>query len=112
MTAPTPINRTEPAEPPTQERTLPGHRMHVTMADGSEFTVRITNRDRVAWDKTAPRHKWGSASDVPFLASTFLAWSAAYREGHTTLTFERFQEQCDDLADLKPDEDDAARPTR
>jgi len=108
MTSPTPLHATT-TEP--EQRSLPGHRMHVSMADGSEFDVRITNRDRVAWDKTAPRHKWGSASEVPFLASTFLAWSAAYREQLTDLKFEQFQEQCDDLRDLTAVEDDA-RPTR
>jgi hypothetical protein len=85
--------------------------MRVSMNDGAEYTVRITNRDRVAWDKTAPRHKWGSASDVPFLASTFLAWSASYREGLTDLKFEQFSEACDDLVDVT-DKDEDARPTR
>ena len=109
MTSPTPLH-SQPA-PESEERTLPGHRMRVAMADGSEYVVRITNRDRVAWDKTAPRHKWGSATEVPFLASTFLAWSAAYREGLTDLKFEAFADACDDLADITTTED-AARPTR
>jgi hypothetical protein len=109
MTSPTPLHT---ATPEPEQRTLPGHRMRVTMSDGAEFEVRITNRDRVAWDKTAPRHKWGSAQDVPFLASTFLAWSAAYREGLTELKFERFQDECDDIADIKHDAEDDARPTR
>jgi hypothetical protein len=109
MTSPTPLHNLPTAEP--EARTLPGHRMHVVMADGAEFDVRITNRDRVAWDKTAPRHKWGSASEVPFLASTFLAWSAAYREQLTDLKFEQFQEQCEDIADVTDTGDDV-RPTR
>src|SRR4051812_25041072 len=104
MTSPTPIsNLPAPAE---EERALPGHRMRVSMNDGAEYTVRITNRDRVAWDKPAPRHKWGSASEVPFLASTFLAWSAAYREGFTDLKFEAFVDACDDLADITELDDD------
>jgi hypothetical protein len=112
MTSPTPLNapRTEP-EP--EERRLPGHRMRVLMAGGAEFEVRITNRDRVAWDKTAPRHKWGTVAEVPFLASTFLAWSASYREGLTDLKFEAFEKECDHLEDLRADEaGDDARPTR
>jgi hypothetical protein len=108
MTSPTPLH-TATVEP--AERTLPGHQMRVTMADGTEFDVRITNRDRVAWDKTAPRHKWGNAGDVPFLASTFFAWSAAYREKLTDLKFEAFQEQCEDLNDVTDATDDI-RPTR
>ena len=111
MTSPTPLHATT-TQPEPEERTLPGHRMRVSMADGAEFEVRITNRDRVAWDKTAPRHKWGSATEVPFLASTFLAWSAAYREGLTELKFDRFQDECDDIAEIKTDESDDARPTR
>jgi hypothetical protein len=109
MTSPTPLHAT-PTEP-EDGRVLPGHRMRVCMNNGDEYTVRITNRDRVAWDKTAPRHKWGNASEVPFLASTFLAWSAAYREGLTDLKFEAFTDACDDLADVTETDDDA-RPTR
>lgn len=109
MTSPTPLHSQPTAEP--EERALPGHRMRVSMSSGEEFTVRVTNRDRVAWDKTAPRHKWGNAAEVPFLASTFLAWSAAYREGLTDLKFEAFTDACDDLEDVTEVDDDA-RPTR
>jgi hypothetical protein len=95
-----------------EERVLPGHRTRATLSDGSSFVVRITNRERLAWDRTAPRKKWGTVQEVPFLASTFMAYCAAKREGLTALTFDQFSDVCEDLEDLEEDESDVARPTR
>jgi hypothetical protein len=95
-------------------RTLPGHRAQITMDDGQVYLVRITNREYVAWDKTAPRKKWGSAKEVPFLASTFMAWAAARREGVPPglLSFEVFQERAEEVKDQEQEEEDIARPTQ
>jgi len=105
------------AEP--DERQLAGAVTKVTMTDGTEFTVRITNRDYVAWDRTAPRKKWGKAEDVPFLAATFMAWTAARREGKTSLPFDQagavnWVDSVDDIDSRQDDQDgdDVARPTR
>lgn len=102
-----------------EERVLPGASTRVTMEDGTEFTVRITNRDYVAWDRTAPKKKWGKAEDVPFLAATFMAWTAARREGKTSLPFDQAGviNWTDSVADIdsrrdEEDSEDAARPTR
>jgi hypothetical protein len=96
----------------TEERALPGRRAIVHLADGTSFQVRITNREYVRWDQTAPRKKWGNAADVPFLASTFLAWAAARRDDLTELTFEQFQDTCEEVENLEEDDSDVARPTR
>lgn len=98
----------------TEERTLPGHYSKVWLAGQDDpITVRVTNRERVLWDKTAPKHKWGKAEDVPFIAATFCAWAAAKRDGLTNLTHEQFQEACEDIEGVDEDqeEEDAVRPT-
>jgi hypothetical protein len=55
--------------------------MHVQLEDGRDFVVKTGNRDRIAWDRTAPRKQW-KADSQPFIFANFLAWSAARREGH------------------------------
>jgi hypothetical protein len=112
--APTPANG--PAPTPvrdlatTKERKLPG-RLCTVELDGLEpFEVRIDNRDYLRWDKTAPRRKWGSGRDVPFLMATFLAWSAATRAGLTTMPWETFEECAVAVDTIEEDAD--ARPTR
>lgn len=106
----------EPLEP-LEPRALPGRRVRIVLDDGTEYgaehTVRVTNRELVLWDKTAPRRQWGAAQDVPFLANTFTAWAAARRAGVIgDLKFEAFQDICLDVEDLQEDATDAARPTR
>jgi hypothetical protein len=95
-----------------EERALPGQRIRVTLEGQDPYVVRITNRERVRWDMTAPRQGWGKAEDVPFLAQTFMAWSASRRENLTALKFEQFRDVVDDLEGLKAEVSDTARPTR
>lgn len=91
---------------------LPGRRMRVQHG-ADEFTVRILNKDRVAWDKTAPKKKWGAAQDVPFLASTFLAFCAMKREGLYTDSFDAFCDWAEDVEDITDEEDNlGADPTK
>jgi hypothetical protein len=94
------------------EHALPGRRALVTLPGGEAFTVRVTNRELVLWDKTAPRHKWGAAQDVPFLARSFTAWAAATRDGLTAMRFEAWNDAPLMIEDLAEDGTDAARPTR
>lgn len=98
-------------EIPEPEVTLPGHRIHVVLDDGAEWTVRADNRDFLRWDKTAPRHKW-DARTQPFLLQTFLAWAASRRQGLTELSFDAFGDVCLEARDVKDEADDEARPTR
>jgi hypothetical protein len=93
-------------------RVLPGRRSRVTLIDGSTFVVRITNREFIAWDMTAPKRKWPSLQDAPFLGATFLAHRAALREQLTTLTWDQWQDQVELLENIDDDDEDVVRPTR
>jgi hypothetical protein len=114
LLAPTvePTLAVELAQEAEEEQTLPGHLVHVVLADGRDLQVRIDNRDFVHWDMTAPRQKWGTASTAPFLFQTFIAWSALKREDLYSGGFTTFQRECLEAADVKGDDDDTARPTR
>lgn len=102
------------AQPEADTRALPGHRVLIYLEGQEEplGPVRITNRDRVAWDKTAPRKKWGAASEVPFLAATFCAWNAAKRQGLTELSLAAWEDAVEEVETVPEDESDTARPTR
>lgn len=98
----------------TSARSIQGARMNITMGDRA-FVVRVTQRDYIHWDKVAPRHKWGSSQDVPFLFSTFLSWSAARRGDQFTGTFDEWCDVVDDVTPLKGEDEevsDSADPTR
>lgn len=96
----------------TDQVTLPGNRCTVTMNSGVTFQVRITNHCYIAWDKTAPKKKWGAMADVPYLAATFMAWTAAKREGATDLGWDAWQEAVADLTMLGEEPEDLAFPTQ
>jgi hypothetical protein len=103
-------------DPADEGISLPGQRFTITFTDGRAHTVRLMQRDYIAWDKTTARQKWGSAQDAPFLFQTFVAYAAAKRlellERGTS--FDAF---CDAIADVSPARDDdgedgVTRPTR
>lgn len=95
----------------TDTGAIPGHRVHVILEDGASFTVRIDNRDFVAFDRLRPKLKLPDAKEAPFLFQTFLAWHAGRREGLHALRVETFLETCLEAKDEKTDED-TAFPTR
>lgn len=75
--------------------------------DGQEpLDIQTDNRDMLAWEQTAIRHKWGSFQDRPFKWLTFLAWSAARRAGAITpeLTYERWEAEVLSISDTNQDE--------
>lgn len=80
------------------EVTLPGSYADCRW-DSLEFTVRVTNRERVLWDKTSRKHGWGSAEDSPNFALTFMAWSACKRDELPagSLTLDQFIDQVQDI---------------
>jgi hypothetical protein len=90
------------------ERTLPGSLVRVQLADGSDFTVRVSNRELVAWDMTRAKRSWPLAHEARFLCLTFTAWKAATREGATTLGWDAWQDSVEDIEDAGETE---ARPT-
>lgn len=101
------------AEEATEEEVkLPGKECKVTMFSGQSFAVRITNREFIAWDKTAPRKKWGKTSEVPFLATTFMAWVAAKREHKTTMSWDQWQLEVAECESRDDEPEDLVGPTR
>lgn len=93
------------------EVTLPGNYADCVDAAGRAFTVRITNRERVLWERTARKHGWGEAADSPYEALTFMAWSGARRIGDPAgqLTFDGFVDQ---VIDVEGRRVERVRPTR
>lgn len=99
--APSPVNESLTGEQEADddgEVTLPGSYADCAWA-GEEFTVRITNRERVLWDKTSRKHEWGPAEDSPNFALTFMAWSACRRDQLPAgrLTLDEFVDQVEDV---------------
>jgi hypothetical protein len=91
-----------------EDRTLPGTIVRVQLADGSDFSVRVSNRELVAWDMTRAKRSWPLANEARFLCMTFCAWKAATREGKTTLGWDAWQDAVEDIEEAGEVE---ARPT-
>jgi hypothetical protein len=97
---------TPPAEAPARRQ--PGLLIEVLVQGEDPYTVRITNPDRIAYEKTCARHKEWPQHGTSF-AMTFLTWSAARRAGRTALTFDQWQ---DALEDWDKVDEVPADPTR
>ena len=104
----------------TAEDAAQATHMHVVLDDGRDFVVKTGNRDRIAWDRTAPRKNW-TTEKHPFIFGNFLAWSAARREGLYDGTFDGpggWLDVADDLTPVRLADPEAAaeaaevRPTR
>lgn len=93
------------------EVTLPGNYADCEDADGRLFTVRVTNRERILWERTARKHEWGEATDSPHEALTFMAWSAARRAGDPAGSY-TFQQFVDQVVEVKGRQVARVRPTR
>lgn len=81
---------------------LSNPRVHVIMADGSQWDVQSLNPDLLRWERTASKHKWPEFRTVPVWWMTFLAWSASQRDGliPTAVTWEEFStELCVQVSD-------------
>lgn len=90
-------------------RRQPGQIAELFVEGEDPYTVRITNRERIAFEKVAARHKeWPTFDNGRHFVMTFVCWAAAKRAGRTALTFEQFQDVLLDW-DL---EDQPADPTR
>lgn len=93
-----PVADPEP-EPEAPARRQPGQLVEC-FVDGAEpypFTVRILNRDRIAYEKAAARHtEWPAPDKGRSFVMAYLTWSAARREQLTALTFEAWQTALDD----------------
>jgi hypothetical protein len=81
-------------------RRQPGNLVECWLEGADEpFTVRVANRERIAYEKAAARHReWPHpTADNPeagmHFAMTFCCWSAAIRAGLTSLTFAQWEDQ-------------------
>lgn len=76
--------------------------------------VQTDNRDMLLWEQTRARHKWDGFQTSPLTWMTFLAWSAARRQGaiDAGLTWEKWKEEVLDVADItvRDGDDDAGTP--
>jgi len=66
---------------PANEHRLSIPRIEVTLDDGTTFEVQALNPDLIRWDRMAARQGWPAITSAPYLWMTFIAWSAAKREG-------------------------------
>jgi hypothetical protein len=70
---------------------MASHKLRITFHDGKTATVQPTLEDRLKFETTLRRNRgWGELKDNALKLEPFLAWSAAQREGATTLTWEEF----------------------
>lgn len=99
MTAPTHLSDDDDQTPalavaPAPARRQPGHAAELWLENATEpITVHITNRERIAYEKTAARHpEWPTMDQGQNFAMTFCCWAAAKRAGHTALGFDAFAE--------------------
>jgi hypothetical protein len=112
MTEPTPIrsdlNTDQPEAPPRRQ---PGALVSVILEGYPEpLEVRVTNRERIAYEKTAARHsEWPPGERAQSFVMTFVTFVAAKRAGHpAATTFEAWQEIVLDWDEV----DAAADPTQ
>lgn len=95
------------AAPPRRQ---PGRLVELFVEGEQPYTVRVANRETIAYEKTLARHKeWPALEHGQHFAMTFMVWTAAKRDGRTSLTFEAWQ---DALIDWEIVQDRPADPTR
>ena len=102
------MNTYEEPEPPARRQH--GARFAVYLDGSPDLEVVVDNRDRIAYEMTAARHKeWPPFEIGRNFAMTFVLWAAAKREGHTATTFDQWQKA---LLDYNLLREAPADPTR
>jgi hypothetical protein len=99
----------------TDQPAITNPRVHVVMADGSEWDAQTLNPDLLRFEATAGKHKWAGPAESPMRWLTFLAWRAGLREGHIPpdLLWEEFSENGPRLAlQVSNPADQPVDPTR
>lgn len=83
--------------------------LHViaTLNDGTVLDVRSGAGDLMRYELHSHRQNWPTGERGAFLQTSFIAWSAAKRQGLTSLKWDQFFDQLDDL-DPQTEDDDAA----
>lgn len=99
-----------PPDTDAPARRLPGQRVDVYLEDGSTCTVRVGTRERIAFERTAARHRdWPAAEAAPLFVMSFCLWSAATRAQETALSFDAWTTA---VIDWDVIAEDPADPTR
>jgi hypothetical protein len=98
----------EPPEAPARRQ--PGSRVLVQLDGHPDVELVITNRERLAYEKTAARHpEWPAPERSRSFVMTFVTFAAAKRAGHpAATTFDAWQELLLDWDEA----DQPADPTR
>jgi hypothetical protein len=81
----------------------------VVIREGHEnLEVQTDNRDMILWEKTRARHKWPKFDEAPIWWLTFLAWSAARRQGaiDAGYTWEKWESETLSASTVNDDGDD------
>jgi hypothetical protein len=105
---PAPAFRSEHEDAPARRQ--PGALVELFVEGEAPYIVRVTNRERIGYEKAAARHReWPAMEQGQHFAMTFVCWAAAKRAGHTSLTFEAFADVLEDYDVL---DSEPADPTR
>ena len=65
-------------------------RTRIEFDDGTVITVREIFADQVRWDTDRAKRNWPALQDAPILASGYIAYAAAVREGKFSGSWDTF----------------------
>ncbi len=82
----------------------------VTYRDRPSETYDVTNADRVKFDLQRAKSKWPPATEAPFLAQTYMAWTAARRHGYRGSWSDFSEDEAVDVEFLTDSEGDGLDP--
>lgn len=84
----------QPDPTPAPARRQPGARVLCQLDGHPDVEVHVTNRERLAYEKTAARHsEWPAPERGHSFVMTFVTFAAAKRAGHpAATTFDAWQE--------------------
>jgi hypothetical protein len=89
-------------------------RVEVIREGFEPFEVQTDNRDLVRFDKTRNRQRppWPDPQQAPMMWLTFIAWSAASRQGciPPDVTYDQWEQQVLDINSLSDDEEEDGAP--
>lgn len=75
------------------------HNLTATMADGATWDVQADQRDISRFEAEPFGLPFYLLEQRPFLYIRYMAWSAGRRNKHHTLSWEEFQDACEEVRD-------------
>lgn len=75
----------------------------IEFQDGTTITVREIFADQVRWDTDRAKRGWPGLTESPILATGYMAWAAAVREGKFTGSWDQFCAQVVDTTKITVD---------